>query len=66
MFSVWAMRFGLRPRATAIGMVLGLFAAVVLSVVLDRAVPALPLVAVGYWTANLDRFGALLQREQSE
>ncbi|MCW2990336.1 MAG: hypothetical protein JWM73_930, partial [Solirubrobacterales bacterium] len=66
MFSVWAARFGLRPRATAIGMVLGLCAAVVLSVLLDRAVPALPLVAVGYWTANLDRFGRLLGREHSE
>ncbi|MCW2992456.1 MAG: hypothetical protein JWM73_3050 [Solirubrobacterales bacterium] len=66
MFSVWAARFGLRPRATAIGMVLGLLAAVVLSVLLDRAVPALPLVAVGYWTANLDRFDQLLQRDRTE
>jgi hypothetical protein len=65
MFSVWAMRFGLRPRATAIGMVLGLFTAVVLSVVLDRAVPALPLIAVGYWTANLDRFDQLLARDRA-
>lgn len=66
MFSVWAARFGLRPRATAVGMVAGLVAAVVLSVLLDRAVPALPLVAVGYWTANLDRFDQLLQREHTE
>ena len=65
MFSVWAARFGLRPRATALAMVAGLLAAVVLSVLLDRAVPALPLVAVGYWTANLDRFGALLERERA-
>lgn len=64
MFSVWAVRFGLRPRATAIGMVAGLFAAVVLSVAMDRAVPALPLMAVGYWLANLDRFGAVLRSER--
>lgn len=66
MFSVWAARFGLRPRATAVGMVAGLFGAVVLSVLTDRAVPALPLLAVGYWMANLDRFGRLLQREHAE
>lgn len=64
MFSVWAARFGLRPRATAIGMVVGLFAAVVLSVAMDRAVPALPLMAVGYWLPNLDRFGAVLRSER--
>lgn len=62
MFAVWANRFGLRPRATAIGMVGGLFAAVILSVALDRAVPALPLVAVGYWLVNLDRMQGLLAR----
>jgi hypothetical protein len=62
MFSVWAARFGLRPRATAIGMVVGLFAAVVLSVVLERAVPALPLMAVGYWLPNLDRFNRLMRQ----
>jgi len=60
MFSVWALRFGLRPRATIAGMVTGLLAAVVLSVLLDRSVPALPLIAVGYWLPNLDRFGRLL------
>jgi hypothetical protein len=60
MFSVWAARFGLRTRATMAGMVAGLTLAVVLSVTLDRAVPALPLVAVGYWLPNLDRFGAVL------
>jgi hypothetical protein len=63
MFMVWAQRFGLRPRATAIGMLCGLFAAVVLSVVLDRAVPALPLIAIGYWIPNLDRLNDLLRPE---
>jgi hypothetical protein len=66
MFSVWARHFGLRPRATAVGMVTGLFAAVVLSVTLDRAVPALPLMAVGYWLPNLDRFGRLLHGPRAE
>ena len=65
MFSVWAARFGLRPRATAVGMVAGLMGAVVLSVLTDRAVPALPLVAVGYWMANIDRFDQLLQRDRT-
>jgi hypothetical protein len=65
MFSVWAQRFGLRTRATAIGMVAGLLLAVVLSVTLDRAVPALPLMAVGYWLPNLDRFGAMFRAQQS-
>jgi hypothetical protein len=64
MFSVWAMRFGLRPRATAIGMVAGMLAAVALSVLLDRAVPALPLMAVGYWMANLDRLDAMFRRPE--
>jgi hypothetical protein len=66
MFSVWAARYGLRRRATAIGMAAGMLSAVVLSVALDRAVPALPLIAVGYWVPNIDRFGDLLQREQGE
>jgi hypothetical protein len=65
MFAVWARRFGLRVRATIIGMVAGLLGAVVLSVVLDRAVPALPLMAVGYWLPNLDRFGQMFRSAQS-
>lgn len=66
MFSVWAARYGLRLRATVAAMVAGLLAAVVLSVTLDRAVPALPLVAVGYWLANLDRFEGLLRQARTE
>jgi hypothetical protein len=41
-------------------MVAGLMATIVLSVTTDRALPALPLMAVGYWLPNLDRFGRLL------
>jgi hypothetical protein len=47
-------------------MVGGLAAAVILSVTLDRAVPALPVVAVGYWMANLDRFEGLLRQARTE
>ena len=64
MFAVWAKRFDLRPAATAIGMVAGLLASVVLSVVLDRAIPALPLMAVGYWLPNLDRFAAMFRARE--
>jgi hypothetical protein len=62
MFSVWAARFGLRRRATTIGMVAGLLTAVALSVLLDRAIPALPLMAIGYWLPNLDRFAAMFRQ----
>jgi hypothetical protein len=65
MFAYWAQRFGLRRRATLIGMVAGLALAVVLSVLLDRAIPALPLMAVGYWLPNLDRFAALFRQRPS-
>lgn len=61
-FASWAARFGLRPRATAAGMVAGLLATLAISVATDRALPALPLVAVGYWLANLDRLAALVDR----
>jgi hypothetical protein len=61
MFAVWSMRFGLRPRATAVGMVAGLLATVAISVATDRAIPALPLLAVGYWLPNLDRLGRLMR-----
>lgn len=61
MFAVWAKRFGLRRRATAIGMVAGLLATIAISVTTARAIPALPLMAVGYWVPNLDRLAALFR-----
>jgi hypothetical protein len=61
MFAVWAKRFGLRRRAAAVGMVGGLLLTVVISVTTDRALPALPLMAVGYWLPNLDRLTALFR-----
>lgn len=62
MFALWARRFGLRPRATAAGMVAGLLATLAISLATDRAIPALPLMAVGYWLPNLDRLAGLLRR----
>jgi hypothetical protein len=60
MFAAWSERYGFRRRLTLGGMVLGLLASVVLSVALDRAIPALPLIGAGYLLANLDRIGPLL------
>jgi len=61
MFAAWALHFGFRRRATIAGLVLGLLAALVLGVVLDRAIPALPLLAAGLLLPNLDRAGRLLR-----
>jgi hypothetical protein len=61
MFAVWAKRFGLRRRATAIGMVGGLVATAAISVATGRALPALPLMAVGYWLPNVDRLAAMFR-----
>ena len=61
-FAGYSCAFGLRPRATAIGMALGMLAAVVIQVTTSVDVPAIPLVAAGYLIPNLDRLGGLLQR----
>ena len=61
MFAAWAWHFGLRRGATAVGLVLGLLGSLVLSLALDRAIPALPLIAIGYLLPNIDRIGALLR-----
>lgn len=60
LFGAWALRFGFRRTATIIGLLLGLLAALVLSVTLDRAIPALPLLAAGFLLPNADRVWALL------
>ena len=65
MFAAWAWRYGFRRAATVAGMVLGLLASLVLGVALDRAIPALPLIAAGYLLPNLDRIGRLLSHERS-
>ena len=58
LFAAWAWRLGLRRGATIAGLVLGLLAALGLSVALDRAIPALPFVAAGYLLPNADRLWA--------
>lgn len=60
MFAAWAWRYGLRRKATIAAMVVGLLAALTLSVALDEAIPALPLIAAGFLAPNLDRIVALL------
>jgi hypothetical protein len=65
MFACWALHFGFRRVATIAGLVLGLLSALVLGVVLDRAIPALPLLAAGYLLPNLDRIGRLLRPHSS-
>lgn len=61
MFAAWALHFGFRRRATIAGLVLALVAALVLGITLDRAIPALPLLAAGYLLPNVDRIGRLLR-----
>ena len=61
MFAAWAMHYGFRRAATIAGLALGLIASLVLSVVLDRAIPALPLIAVGYLLPNVDRIARTLR-----
>ena len=62
LFAAWAWRFGLRRGATIAGLLLGLLAALGLSVALDEAMPALPFVAAGYLLPNVDRLWRLLAR----
>ncbi len=63
MFAAWAMRYGFRRAATLVGLALGLIASLLLSIALDRAIPALPLIAVGYLLPNVDRVWRLFGRE---
>ena len=61
MFASWAMHHDFRRGATIAGMLCGLVAAIVLGVLLDRAIPALPLLAAGYLLPNADHVGRLLR-----
>jgi hypothetical protein len=61
MFAAWALHLEFRRVATIAGLVCGLVAAIALGVVLDRAIPALPLLAAGYLLPNADRVGRLLR-----
>ncbi|WCB91664.1 hypothetical protein DSM104299_00337 [Baekduia alba] len=60
-FLVYARRYGLRPRATAIGLWVSAVIAIVLKVWLDRAIPVLPISAAAYFLVNIDRMPALLR-----
>jgi len=63
MFAAWAWHYEFRRAATVAGLIAGLIGALVLSLWLDEAIPALPLIAAGYLLPNLDRIGRLLHRE---
>jgi hypothetical protein len=65
MFAGWAWRFGLRRRATLCGMVVGLLAALILSLLTREAIPALPLIAAGYLLPNADRLARRLRRART-
>jgi hypothetical protein len=65
-FLVYARRFGLRPRATAVALWLATVVAIVLKVWLDRAVPVLPLLTAAYFLVNLDRLPALARLASRE
>jgi hypothetical protein len=66
MFAAWAWRYRFRRAATLVGLTLGLVAALVLGLLLDRAIPALPLLAAGYLLPNLDRIPALLREADAQ
>jgi hypothetical protein len=66
MFAAWALHFGFRRTATIVGLVLGLIGSLVLSLVLDRAIPALPLIAVGYLVPNIDRVPWLVLHQRGD
>jgi hypothetical protein len=54
-FAVGARRAGLRFRASAVAAACGLVAGATLTAGLDRALPAIPLMALGLVAANADR-----------
>ena len=64
MFAAWAWHYGFRRTATITGLTLGLVGSLVLGILLDRAIPALPLVAAGYLLPNIDRIGAVLRHDE--
>jgi hypothetical protein len=61
-FLVFARRYDLRPRATALALWLATVLAIVLKVALDTAIPVLPLLAAAYFLVNADRLPALLRQ----
>ena len=60
-FLVFARRYDLRPRATAVALWVSTGVAIVLKVSFDAAIPVLPLMAAAYFLVNADRLPALLR-----
>jgi hypothetical protein len=65
-FLVFARRYDLRPRATAVALWLATVLAIVLKVALDTAIPVMPLMAVAYFAVNADRLPRLLRLANSQ
>jgi len=61
LFAGWSVRYALRPRLAIPLMVVALAGAVALGVALDRAMPALPLVALAFLLPGVGRHGRLLR-----
>lgn len=66
MFAAWSLRFALRPRIAIPLMVVGLAGSVALAVALDRAIPALPFVAVAFLLPAVGRMRRLLRAAPEE
>jgi hypothetical protein len=64
LFAAWSARYALRPRLAVALMVLALAVALAVGVALDRAVPALPFVAVAFLAPGLGRFGRMLRSQE--
>jgi hypothetical protein len=58
-FLWWAHRFDLRPRATALAMLVAAGTGVALVVAAEVTIPVLPLLAAAFYLANADRLPAL-------
>ena len=61
MFAAWALRHGCRRGVTIVGLALSLVAAIVVSVALGRAVPAIPFLAAAFLAPNADRLARQLR-----
>jgi hypothetical protein len=61
-FLLYARRFGLRFGATAVGLWVGMIAAVVLRLWLGVSIPVLPAMAIAYYLVNADRLPRLARQ----
>jgi hypothetical protein len=62
MFAAWAVRFDLRPRLTLVLLALALAAVVAAGVAGERAVPALPALALAFLVPAADRLRRMLRQ----